>query len=43
LKSRKVYPKRLLDEGFVFEFSQVKNAFKNLCEPKTTTKKSSTS
>ncbi len=31
LKSRKVFPKRLLDEGFVFEFSDTKDALKNLC------------
>lgn len=32
LKSRKVYPKRLLDEGFVFEFEEVNDAFQNLCQ-----------
>jgi uncharacterized protein (TIGR01777 family) len=31
LKSRKVFPKRLLDEGFVFEFHDAKNAFEHLC------------
>jgi uncharacterized protein len=31
LKSRKVYPKRLLDEGFVFEFSDAKAALEDLC------------
>jgi NAD dependent epimerase/dehydratase family enzyme len=36
LKSRKVYPKRLLDEGFVFEFSDVRNAFEDLCQTKKT-------
>lgn len=30
LKSRKVYPKRLLDEGFVFEFPEFKTAALNL-------------
>jgi uncharacterized protein (TIGR01777 family) len=32
LKSRKVYPKRLLDEGFVFEFGDVNLAFMELCQ-----------
>ena len=32
LKSRKVYPKRLLDAGFVFEFSDVKSALEDLCQ-----------
>jgi uncharacterized protein len=36
LKSRKVYPKRLLDEGFVFEFSDIKAAMKALCQKKKT-------
>lgn len=31
LKSRKVFPKRLLDEGFVFEFDEAKKALINLC------------
>jgi len=31
LKSRKVFPKRLLDEGFVFEFHDAKSAFEELC------------
>jgi uncharacterized protein len=31
LKSRKVFPKRLLDEGFVFEFNDAKTALNNLC------------
>lgn len=31
LKSRKVYPERLLNEGFVFEFSDLKEALDNLC------------
>lgn len=30
LKSRKVYPQRLLDEGFVFEFPDLKSALGNL-------------
>jgi uncharacterized protein (TIGR01777 family) len=30
LKSRKVYPKRLLDEGFLFEFPKVNNALQEL-------------
>ncbi|MFZ6014111.1 MAG: TIGR01777 family oxidoreductase [Bacteroidota bacterium] len=32
LKSRKVYPKRLLDEGFVFEFSDAEHALEDLCQ-----------
>lgn len=36
LKSRKVYPKRLLDEGFIFEFPEIKIALDNLCHPKKT-------
>jgi uncharacterized protein len=36
LKSRKVYPKRLLDEGFVFEFSDIKAAMENLCQKRKT-------
>lgn len=36
LKSRKVYPKRLLDEGFIFEFPEVKIALNDLCQPKKT-------
>jgi uncharacterized protein (TIGR01777 family) len=31
LKSRKVYPQRLLNEGFVFEFSDLKEALNHLC------------
>jgi uncharacterized protein (TIGR01777 family) len=31
LKSRKVYPERLLDEHFVFEFTDAKAAFEDLC------------
>jgi uncharacterized protein (TIGR01777 family) len=31
LKSRKVFPKRLLDEGFVFEFNEAKDALEDLC------------
>lgn len=31
LKSRKVYPQRLLDEGFVFEFPDLKAALGDLC------------
>jgi uncharacterized protein len=31
LKSRKVYPQRLLNEGFVFEFSDTKEALEDLC------------
>jgi NAD dependent epimerase/dehydratase family enzyme len=31
LKSRKVYPQRLLNEGFVFEFSDSTKAFGDLC------------
>ncbi|MBT1703062.1 TIGR01777 family oxidoreductase [Chryseosolibacter indicus] len=31
LKSRKVFPKRLLEAGFVFEFKDVKAALENLC------------
>jgi uncharacterized protein len=34
LKSRKVYPKRLLDEGFVFEFPELHNAAAELCHSK---------
>jgi uncharacterized protein len=34
LKSRKVFPKRLLDEGFVFEFNEAKAAFEDLCRTK---------
>jgi len=36
LKSRKVYPKRLLDEGFVFEFPDVRTAVEDLCRTKKT-------
>ncbi|HYC86610.1 MAG TPA: TIGR01777 family oxidoreductase [Chryseosolibacter sp.] len=36
LKSRKVFPKRLLDEGFVFEFQDGKTALKELCRKKAT-------
>ena len=36
LKSRKVFPKRLLDEGFVFEFNDPKTALNNLCGRKAT-------
>lgn len=32
LKSRKVFPQRLLDEGFLFEFDEVNNALKDLCQ-----------
>jgi NAD dependent epimerase/dehydratase family enzyme len=32
LKSRKVYPQRLLDEEFVFEFPDLKNALEDLCQ-----------
>lgn len=32
LKSRKVIPKRLVDEGFSFEFPNVKDAFIDLCQ-----------
>lgn len=32
LKSRKVYPQRLLDEGFVFEFPDLNSALGNLCQ-----------
>ena len=32
LKSRKVYPQRLLDEEFVFEFPDLKAAIENLCQ-----------
>ncbi len=38
LKSRKVYPKRLLDEGFVFEFPELHNAAQELCQPQKTNK-----
>jgi uncharacterized protein (TIGR01777 family) len=31
LKSRKVYPERLLNEGFVFEFNDPKEALEDLC------------
>jgi uncharacterized protein (TIGR01777 family) len=31
LKSRKVYPQRLLNEGFVFEFSDLKEALNQIC------------
>ncbi|RAW03558.1 TIGR01777 family oxidoreductase [Pseudochryseolinea flava] len=31
LKSRKVYPERLLDHGFVFEFPDLKSALVDLC------------
>jgi uncharacterized protein (TIGR01777 family) len=31
LKSRKVYPQRLLNAGFVFEFSDLKEALDQLC------------
>ena len=31
LKSRKVFPQRLLDEGFLFEFDDVNNALEDLC------------
>jgi uncharacterized protein len=41
LKSRKVFPERLLDEGFVFEFSGAKEALNNLCRIKA--RRSSTS
>jgi hypothetical protein len=37
LKSRKVYPQRLLDEGFVFEFPDLKTALGDLCRRKETT------
>ena len=30
LKSRKVYPKRLVDEGFIFSFENLKDALQNL-------------
>jgi len=33
LKSRKVYPQRLLDKGFVFEFPDLKSALVDLCQP----------
>lgn len=33
LKSRKVYPQRLLNEGFVFEFTDSKKALEDLCRP----------
>jgi hypothetical protein len=33
LKSRKVYPQRLLDNGFVFEFPDLKIALGDLCQP----------
>lgn len=33
LKSRKVYPQRLLNEGFVFEFTDSKKALGDLCRP----------
>jgi hypothetical protein len=32
LKSRKVYPQRLLDNGFVFEFPDLKSALVDLCQ-----------
>jgi uncharacterized protein len=32
LKSRKVYPQRLLDNGFVFEFPDLKSALGDLCQ-----------
>lgn len=32
LKSRKVYPQRLLDNGFVFEFPDLKAALRDLCQ-----------
>jgi uncharacterized protein (TIGR01777 family) len=32
LKSRKVYPQRLLDKGFVFEFPDLNSALGNLCQ-----------
>jgi NAD dependent epimerase/dehydratase family enzyme len=32
LKSRKVYPQRLLDDGFVFEFPDLKSALVDLCQ-----------
>jgi NAD dependent epimerase/dehydratase family enzyme len=32
LKSRKVYPQRLLDNGFVFEFPDLKSALVGLCQ-----------
>ena len=31
LKSRKVFPQKLLDEGFVFEFTDAKVALEDLC------------
>lgn len=33
LKSRKVYPQRLLDNGFVFEFPDLNSALVDLCQP----------
>ena len=36
LKSRKVYPQRLLDNGFVFEFPDLKSALVDLCQRETT-------
>lgn len=41
LKSRKVYPKRLLDEGFVFEFPDLKPAVEDLCAVQQTIRKNS--
>jgi uncharacterized protein (TIGR01777 family) len=35
LKSRKVYPERLLNEGFVFEFNDPKEALEDLCRQET--------
>jgi len=32
LKSRKVYPQRLLDKEFVFEFPDLKAALEDLCQ-----------
>jgi uncharacterized protein len=36
LKSRKVFPERLLDEGFVFEFNEANEALNNLCRKEAT-------
>jgi uncharacterized protein (TIGR01777 family) len=42
LKSRKVFPKRLLDEGFVFEFKEANDALDDLCRKEARIKQSST-
>jgi uncharacterized protein (TIGR01777 family) len=42
LKSRKVFPKRLLDEGFVFEFNDANVALEDLCRKEARIKRSYT-